>query len=64
MILDTDKESYGGFDQLEASMIHETATDRIHRHYLSVYLPFRTAIVLERQNHTIICSKSKSTELR
>jgi hypothetical protein len=31
-------------------MIHETATDRIHRHYLSLYLPSRTAIILQPEN--------------
>ena len=50
IILDTDHENYGGLSRQDASMIHETVTDRIHRHYLSLYLPSRTAILLERQN--------------
>lgn len=50
IILDTDHEVYGGFSRQDASMIHETVTDRIHRHYLSLYLPSRTAIILEREN--------------
>jgi 1,4-alpha-glucan branching enzyme len=50
IILDTDGEIYGGFNRQDLSVIHETITDRIHRHFLSLYLPCRTAILLERQN--------------
>jgi 1,4-alpha-glucan branching enzyme len=50
IILDTDSEEYGGFNRQDPSMIHETVTDRIHRHYLSFYLPSRTAIILEHEN--------------
>jgi 1,4-alpha-glucan branching enzyme len=50
LLLDSDDESYGGFDRQDASVIHETITDRIHRHYLSLYLPARTAMALERQD--------------
>lgn len=50
IILDTDLEIYGGFNRQDASIIHDTVTDRIHRHYLSLYLPSRTAIILEREH--------------
>ena len=50
IILDTDHENYGGFRRQDASIIHETVTDRIHRHYLNLDLPSRTAFLLERQN--------------
>jgi len=48
--LDTDAGVYGGFDRQDASVVHETITDRIHRHHLSLYLPSRTALVLELCN--------------
>jgi 1,4-alpha-glucan branching enzyme len=62
IVLDTDRESYGGFNRQDASMTHETMTDRIHRHYLSLYLPSRTAIVLERQNLSLENSNLETTK--
>ncbi|MDX9818471.1 MAG: alpha amylase C-terminal domain-containing protein [Desulfococcus multivorans] len=44
--LDTDREGYGGLARQDPGMIHYTLTDRIHRHFLSLYLPSRTALVL------------------
>jgi 1,4-alpha-glucan branching enzyme len=52
IILDADAGVYGGFNRRDASVVHETATDRIHRHHLSLYLPSRTALVLELRNGT------------
>jgi 1,4-alpha-glucan branching enzyme len=49
LLLDSDDETYGGFGRQDASLIHQTETDRIHRHYLLLYLPSRSAILLERQ---------------
>ncbi len=49
LLLDSDDETYGGFGRQDASLIHQTATDRIHRHYLRLYLPSRSAVLLERQ---------------
>jgi len=45
--LDTDREEFGGLDRQDPAVLHHTLTDRIHRHFLSLYLPSRTAIVLE-----------------
>ena len=45
--LDTDRERYGGLDRQDPTVIHHALTDRIHRHFLSLYLPSRTALVLE-----------------
>jgi len=50
ILLDTDAGAYGGFDRQDTSVVHETVTDRIHRHHLSLYLPSRSALVLERCN--------------
>jgi len=46
VVLDTDREAYGGLARQDAGIIHYTLTDRIHRHFLSLYLPSRTALVL------------------
>lgn len=47
IILDTDRSRYGGLERQEPDLMHHTMTDEIHRHYLSLYLPSRTALVLE-----------------
>ena len=64
IILDTDYEIYGGFSRQDLSMIHETITDRVHRHYPSLYLPCRTAILLERQNVSIKLPSPQPLEKR
>ena len=46
IVLDTDRECYGGLGRQDTSVVHHTLTDRIHRHFLSLYLPSRTAVVL------------------
>ncbi len=46
IVLDTDRGEYGGLDRRDLDMAHRTLTDRIHRHFLSLYLPARTAIVM------------------
>lgn len=45
-VLDTDRRAYGGFDRQAPDIRHHTVTDRIERHFLSLYLPSRTAMVL------------------
>jgi len=49
-VLDTDRHQYGGFDRRDPAVHHHTLPDRIERHFLSLYLPSRTALVLERTN--------------
>lgn len=44
--LDTDRAAYGGLERQDPELAHHTLTDRIHRHFLSLYLPPRTALVL------------------
>ena len=43
-------------------MIHETVTDRIHCHYLSLYLPSRTAIILEHENIPVNLSTRQTNQ--
>ncbi len=45
-ILDTDRREYGGFERRDPSQHHHTLPDPIQRHFLSLYLPSRTAMVL------------------
>ena len=45
-VLDTDRGAYGGFDRQAVEIRHHALPDRIHRHFLSLYLPSRTALVL------------------
>ncbi|MFZ1862702.1 MAG: alpha amylase C-terminal domain-containing protein [Polyangiales bacterium] len=45
-VLDTDRRRYGGFDRQAPDIEHHTMPDRIARHFLSLYLPSRTALVL------------------
>jgi 1,4-alpha-glucan branching enzyme len=45
-VIDTDRRAYGGFERQSADISHHTLTDRIERHFLSLYLPSRTALVL------------------
>ena len=58
-ILDTDREVYGGFNRQDLEVVHHTTTDRIHRHFISVYMPSRTAWVLEPLNLEKKGSKQK-----
>lgn len=46
VVFDTDLERFGGHDRQDPNVSHETFTDRIHRHFLRLYLPARTALVL------------------
>lgn len=46
MILNSDESIYGGHNRLEPDQIHFTQTDDNRHHFLSLYLPTRTAIVL------------------
>ena len=62
LILDTDNESYGGFGRQDASVVHATMSDRIQRHFLSLYLPSRTAMVLERQTVPVNTTISKAID--
>ena len=45
-VLDTDRRTYGGFNRQAPDVFHHTVADRIERHFLSLYLPTRTALVL------------------
>jgi 1,4-alpha-glucan branching enzyme len=45
-VLDTDHQTYGGFGRQAADISHHALPDRIQRHFLSLYLPSRTALVL------------------
>ncbi|MBI5843794.1 MAG: alpha amylase C-terminal domain-containing protein [Deltaproteobacteria bacterium] len=47
-VLSTDDKRFGGHGLIEPDQTHHTITDRIHRHFLSLYLPARTAVVLEK----------------
>lgn len=46
-VLDTDRADYGGFERRDPSIHHHTLPDRIQRHFLSLYLPSRTGLVLQ-----------------
>ena len=49
MILDSDSAAYGGHDRLRPDQNHFTRPDpspTAPRHYLTLYLPTRTAVVL------------------
>ncbi|MCG6894400.1 MAG: alpha amylase C-terminal domain-containing protein, partial [Desulfobacteraceae bacterium] len=46
VLLDTDREAFGGQDRQDLSVEHHAIDDPIHRHFLSLYLPSRTALVL------------------
>ena len=46
IVLDTDRREYGGFERRDPGQHHHALPDRIQRHYLSLYLPSRTAMVL------------------
>jgi 1,4-alpha-glucan branching enzyme len=45
-VLDTDLRAYGGFGRQAPDISHHTLPDPIERHFLSLYLPSRTALVL------------------
>jgi 1,4-alpha-glucan branching enzyme len=46
ILLDTDRSGYGGLDRQDVNITHNTVLDIIHRHFLSLYLPARTALVM------------------
>lgn len=46
IVLDTDRSAYGGFERRDPGQRHHALPDRIQRHFLSLYLPSRTAMVL------------------
>ena len=46
IVLDTDRSKYGGFDRQADGISHHTIPDLIQRHFLSLYLPSRTGLVL------------------
>lgn len=50
IVLNTDDIRYGGQNRVDASLIYSTAADggQSSQHYLRLYLPARTALVLER----------------
>ena len=50
-ILDTNREVYGGFNRQDLEVVHHTITDHIHRHFISIYIPSRTALILDPLNH-------------
>ena len=45
-VLDTDRPEYGGFSRQAAEISHHALPDPIERHFLSLYLPSRAALVL------------------
>jgi 1,4-alpha-glucan branching enzyme len=47
VVLDSDRRAYGGFDRRDPEQHHHTLSDAIQRHFLSLYLPARTAMVLK-----------------
>ncbi|MBF0199966.1 MAG: alpha amylase C-terminal domain-containing protein [Desulfamplus sp.] len=49
VVLDTDRKIYGGYERQTPDILHHTTTDYIHRHFLHLYLPARTAMVLKRR---------------
>ncbi len=48
IILNSDSAEYGGFDRIDDEMIYPTVT-LFGEHFLSVYLPSRVVLVLEKQ---------------
>ena len=46
--LDSDARAFGGFERQDPELVHHTVADAIERHHLSLYLPARTCLVLER----------------
>ena len=56
MMLDSDAPEYGGHGRLAAGQEHKTSFDIIANHQfhlLSLYLPTRTALILQRLNQRI-----------
>jgi len=45
-VLNTDQAAYGGFGRQDPEVSHHALPDPIQRHFLSLYLPSRTALVL------------------
>jgi 1,4-alpha-glucan branching enzyme len=48
VILNSDEAKYGGFDRVDMDMVYPVIKDEGYQK-LSIYLPNRTALVLERQ---------------
>jgi 1,4-alpha-glucan branching enzyme len=51
IILNTDAGRFGGYDRVNEDMVYYTlpVSDKNSQHYLNLYLPVRTALVLERE---------------
>jgi hypothetical protein len=49
-VLSSDQSKFGGFDRFNAKMVHRTQVERSFglKQNLKLYLPSRTAIVLQR----------------
>jgi len=50
MIMNSDDAVYGGHNRMEPGKVHFTQTDENQNHILSLYLPTRTAIVLNKMD--------------
>lgn len=50
IILNSDSDMYGGHNRIDDSIIHQTVSSDGETHYLRVYLPARTSLVLKRIN--------------
>ena len=52
VVLNTDEYQFGGQNRIDNSIIYSTSPEsgKTSQHYLRLYMPARTAIVLERQN--------------
>ncbi|PIE21883.1 MAG: 1,4-alpha-glucan-branching enzyme [Planctomycetota bacterium] len=48
VVLDSDARDFGGFERQDTGIVHDSVADAIERHHLSLYLPARTCLVLER----------------
>ncbi|MEZ6036675.1 MAG: alpha amylase C-terminal domain-containing protein [Planctomycetota bacterium] len=59
VVLDSDAVVFGGHGRQQATR-HETFTDRIHRHFVPLYLPARTALVLRQVRADEFVAKVKS----
>jgi len=52
VVLNTDEYQFGGQNRIDNSIVYSTSPEsgKTSQHYLRLYMPARTAIVLERQN--------------
>jgi 1,4-alpha-glucan branching enzyme len=48
LVLNTDDRTYGGQGLVDASITYRTQPDRQGQHWLKVYIPARSALVLKR----------------